>query len=129
MGLQGVLPWQTIGTAESWKSGDELALFYPDPESNAAAPIPSVRLKAYRRGQQDVEYLELLRRRSDMPPWMLGNWLRDVMDWTSVREGTAVQGGEDAGRVKYRELKSEDFAHLRSFVARAYQGTANSSRK
>ena len=129
MGLQGVLPWQTIGTAESWKSGDELALFYPDPESNAAAPIPSIRLKAYRRGQQDVEYLELLRRRSDMPPWMLGNWLRDVMDWTSVREGTAVQGGEDAGRVKYRELKSEDFAHLRSFVARAYQGTANSSRK
>src|SRR5262249_49346403 len=29
LGADGVLPWQTIGTENSWKQADELALFYP----------------------------------------------------------------------------------------------------
>ena len=29
LGADGVLPWQTIGTADSWKKADELSLFYP----------------------------------------------------------------------------------------------------
>ena len=53
------------GNAGSWDRADELALFYPawrtsrDKRSGAGPPIPSIRLKAYRRGQQDVEYLTL----------------------------------------------------------------------
>lgn len=121
MGLQGVLPWQTIGSNDSWKQGDELALFYPDPASSSASPIPSVRLKAYRRGQQNVEYLEALRRQLDIPHWMLGNWVRDVIDWNSVREGTGIQGGEDAGRVRYRSLVPEDFGYLRRFIGQIHQ--------
>ena len=31
LGADGVLPWQTVGNAESWRKGDELALFYPLP--------------------------------------------------------------------------------------------------
>ncbi|HEX5446881.1 MAG TPA: SGNH/GDSL hydrolase family protein, partial [Pirellulales bacterium] len=29
LGADGVLPWQTIGTADSWKRADRLSLFYP----------------------------------------------------------------------------------------------------
>ncbi len=29
LGMDGVIPWQTIGRAESWTKGDELALLYP----------------------------------------------------------------------------------------------------
>ena len=58
-GLNGVLPWQTIGTIDSWTKADELALFYPG-QNETEPPVPSVRLKAFRRGQQDVEYLNRL---------------------------------------------------------------------
>src|SRR5262249_13344005 len=60
IGCDGVLPWQTVGRDASWKEADTLALFYPARTKAEAGPIPSVRLKAYRRGQQDVEYLTLL---------------------------------------------------------------------
>lgn len=55
LGADGVVPWQTIGTAASWQAPDQLALFYPTPQG----PVPSVRLKAFRAGQQLVEYLTL----------------------------------------------------------------------
>lgn len=53
LGADGVVPWNTIGKAESWKTPDELSLFYPGPDG----PAPSLRLKAFRAGQQLVEYL------------------------------------------------------------------------
>ena len=60
LGADGVIPWQTVGNAESWNQADELSLFYPGTVAGSrAGPIPSIRLKAYRRGQQDVEYLTL----------------------------------------------------------------------
>ena len=58
-GLNGVLPWQTIGTRNSWSRADDLALFYPGQKQDDA-PVPSIRLKAFRRGQQDVEIMNLL---------------------------------------------------------------------
>jgi hypothetical protein len=45
--------WQTIGTAKSWQKADDLSLFYPTPHG----PVPSLRLKTFRAGQQLVEYL------------------------------------------------------------------------
>jgi hypothetical protein len=55
LGADGVVPWQTIGKAEAWKTPDHLALFYPTPDG----PVPSLRLKAFRAGQQLTEYLTL----------------------------------------------------------------------
>ncbi len=53
LGGDGVVPWQTIGHADSWTKPDALALFYPTP----TGPVPSLRLKSFRAGQQLVEYL------------------------------------------------------------------------
>ncbi len=55
LGADGVVPWQTIGTKESWKNTDTLALFYP----TDFGPVPSIRLKSFRAGQQLVEYLTM----------------------------------------------------------------------
>ena len=55
-GSAGVLPWQVIGTAESWRKADATCLFYPTDKG----PLPSVCLKAFTRAQQDIEYLERL---------------------------------------------------------------------
>src|SRR4029077_15259452 len=61
-GVDGVLPWQTIGTDASWKKADTLSLFYPGAPAGLKEPVASIRLKSYTRGQQDVEYLTLLAR-------------------------------------------------------------------
>jgi hypothetical protein len=55
LGADGVVPWQTIGKADSWQTPDELSLFYPTPNG----PVPSLRLKSFRAGQQLVEYLTI----------------------------------------------------------------------
>ena len=55
LGADGVVPWQTLGTEKSWQKADELSLFYP----TAEGPVPSLRLKTFRAGQQLVEYLTM----------------------------------------------------------------------
>jgi hypothetical protein len=55
MGADGVTPWQTIGKDDAWSMPDELSLFYP----TSAGPMPSLRLKSFRAGQQIVEYLTM----------------------------------------------------------------------
>lgn len=55
LGGDGVVPWQTIGKPAAWRTPDHLALFYP----TATGPVPSLRLKAFRAGQQLAEYLTL----------------------------------------------------------------------
>ena len=84
-GADGVIPWQTVGTIDSWKQADELALFYPHPgrdqaggpgTSKSLPPVPSIRLKSYRRGQQDVEYLTLWSQLHTEPRWAAGNQMR-----------------------------------------------------
>ena len=120
MGIDGVLPWQTIGTTESWNQADELSLFYPPQAvsrgrgSRASdAPIPSVRLKAYRRGQQDVEYLTLWTQLHNQPRWAAGQQVRTALNLAGKRQGTGFTGGEDAGTIDYGRLRPRDVWALR----------------
>ncbi len=71
-GAIGVLPWQTIGGKGCWQAAQQTALFYPD----NGGPRPSVRLKAFRRGQQDVEYLTLLCQTYGYPAYVVADWLK-----------------------------------------------------
>ena len=71
-GADGVLPWQTIGRSESWKSADELSLFYPHPTDPKQPPMPSIRLKAYCYGQQDVEILAALAKKFSQDRYAFG---------------------------------------------------------
>ena len=59
-GLDGIVPWQTLGKQRSWTDADQNALLYPGETIGKPGPLPSIRLKAFRRGQQDVEYLNIL---------------------------------------------------------------------
>jgi hypothetical protein len=120
LGSDGVLPWQTIGNAESWIRADELSLFYPGRGTGqAAAPIPSVRLKAYRRGQQDVEYLTLWSQRHNQPRWAVGQQIRSILSLTGKRQGTGFTGGEDAGRIDYGRLRPREVWALRVALGEA----------
>ncbi len=118
MGADGVLPWQTIGRPESWKQADPLSLFYPGLEKGAD-PVPSVRLKAYRRGQQDVEYLTLWRLLQKEPQGAVGQSVREALRLAGERSGTPLGGGEDAGRFEYRRLLPQDAWALRTRIGQA----------
>ncbi|MDX2035331.1 MAG: DUF4091 domain-containing protein [Isosphaeraceae bacterium] len=111
LGTDGVLPWQTIGTAESWKRADTLSLFYPS-RGPGHEPIPSVRLKAFRRGQQDVEYLTWLVKISGLPRWAIARAVREHSALRGERRSTGF-AGEDAGVLEYDQMTTQQLWTLR----------------
>jgi len=119
-GLDGVIPWQTVGRGDSWDVADPLALFYPGRRSRE--PAPSVRLKAFLRGQQDVEYMALLARSTGQPRWALGGRVREALDLNGVRGASATVSVEDAGTVRYDRLRPQDLWALRVRVGRVLSG-------
>lgn len=116
LGADGVLPWQTIGEAGSWTKADELSLFYPG--HDGGPPVPSVRLKAYRRGQQDVEYLTLFSQTTGSPRWAVASQVRETLKLAGERRGTG-SAGEDAGRIDYDKLAPSDLWSLRMRIGTA----------
>jgi hypothetical protein len=116
LGCDGVLPWQTMGSGDSWRRADDLALFYPP--RGFGEPVPSIRLKAYRRGQQDVEYLTLLAQVLRQPRWAVAQRVREELRLAGTRAGTGFRG-EDAGVVRYARLLPEDVWRLRVRVGSA----------
>jgi hypothetical protein len=117
MGTDGVLPWQTVGNAGSWDRADELSLFYPG--RGGPGVIPSIRLKAYRRGQQDVEYLTLWALLRHEPRGAVGRQVRDALNLAGARHGTGLDVAEDAGRIDYARLRPQDLWALRVRIGEA----------
>ena len=119
LGADGVIPWQTIGTADSWRKADDLALFYPGREPGAG-PVPSARLKSYLRGQQDVEYLTLWALTAGEPRRAVGRRVREALRLDQAeRRGTGAAVAEDAGRIDYARLRPGDLHALRVRLGRA----------
>ena len=112
LGSDGVLPWQTIGNGDSWRRADPLAVFYPGRDAGEHEPIPSIRLKAYRRGQQDVEYLTLLAQVQREPRGAVGQSVRQALHLSGRRKSTGFSG-EDAGLIDFAQLKPQDEWALR----------------
>ena len=121
LGADGILPWQTIGTADSWKSSDAIALFYPKPrEADEDLPevLPSLRLKGYRRGQQDIEYLTLLQKKLNRPRRDIEGLVRANLNLVSKN---CVNSVEDAGTLSCDAVSVRDLWQFRMNIARALQ--------
>ncbi|HWB14158.1 MAG TPA: hypothetical protein VG826_33335 [Pirellulales bacterium] len=119
LGADGVLPWQTIGNDESWRQADTLALFYPGKPAGYDEPIASLRLKAFRRGQQDVEYLTLFSQLKAVPRWQIGEEVRSRLGLAGRRTSSGVPAAEDAGVIHYGELQPEALWWLRTTLGEA----------
>ncbi|MDA0840111.1 MAG: DNRLRE domain-containing protein [Planctomycetota bacterium] len=107
IGSNGNLPWQTIGRANSWKEADRLSLFYPGEYVGSREPIPSIRLKIWRRGQQLTEYFTLWKQLSNEPQWSIERAVRTELQLQTEARGTGFTGGEDAGVLHFTGLKPE----------------------
>ena len=126
LGGNGVIPWQTVGRHESWEKGDALSLFYPGSKWGESLPYPSIRLKAYRRGQQDVEYALLLCQAAEenhLPRCSIRRMIGKTVPLKGEHRATDFTGGEDAGVTRFDSLKPQDLWKLRIRMARAVEGT------
>jgi hypothetical protein len=116
LGADGVVPWQTIGTDDSWTRPDTLCLFYPT--SDATAPVPSLRLKAFTAGQQLVEYATLLQ--------YAGGYRREDVA-RLVRQSLGLDGAlrkkseDDAGTIEYAAVPPQALSAFRHRLAAAVE--------
>jgi hypothetical protein len=125
-GSIGVLPWQTIGSQGCWDKGQSTCLFYPPDKDHPLSP--SVRLKAFTRGQQDIEYLTLLGSACDLAPDTVAGGVRQVVNLSGKVHKTSV---DDAGTIRFDKADPVSLWALRTRVgamvsakAPAYQRVA-----
>jgi hypothetical protein len=115
-GADGIVPWNTIRGMEAWDRAEPLTVFYVGRKFGVDEPFPSLRLKAFRRGQQDMEYLLLLARKKG---WDREAVTRAIAAAAQLEVGIAQQSEEDAGAVTFRGAGDRDFERLLGRVAAA----------
>ena len=117
-GARGVVPWQTVNRdGSAMTKADQLGLFIFT-KTAAGEPVirHSMRLAAYRRAEQDVEYLELLRAKRGLGEAALGRFIDHYLNL----EGTvATAYAEDAGTPEYGQVTPESLRQLREAAAAA----------
>jgi hypothetical protein len=111
LGCDGVVPWQTLGNDKSWTQADPLALFYPGSPAGVTGPVPSLRLKAFRQGQQTVEYCALWRAGTGRPRWAVEDAVRGLLRFEGQVRKTSA---EDAGTLDYRQTDAARLWDLRA---------------
>ncbi len=108
-GGAGVVPWQTVGTKDSWNRLDPLSVIYPTDQG----PVASLRLKSFREGEQLIEYLAAFEQLSGIGRDAMRNDLFKVLSL----EGSTIKSSEiDAGSVQYESLSFEPLDRLREAI-------------
>ncbi|MDP2999362.1 MAG: DUF4091 domain-containing protein [Bryobacterales bacterium] len=115
-GGEGIVPWNAVRGAEAWDRAEQLTVFYTGRKFGQNQPFASLRLKAFRRGQQDIEYLVLLSKRAGWDRDAVTKAVSGALDLS----GTFRQAGEDdAGTTDFRAVKDAHLESLRQRVARS----------
>jgi hypothetical protein len=117
-GADGIVPWNTVRGAESWNRAEPLTVFYPAAKFGSKEPFASLRLKAFRRGQQDVEYMVLLSKRAGWDREAVTHAVSGALDLSSDFKQTSE---EDAGTMDYRRTRDEQLEGILHRVARALE--------
>jgi hypothetical protein len=115
-GGDGLLPWNAVRGAQAWDRAEPLTVFYPGSKFGRREPFASLRLKAYRRGQQDVEYLALLASQSG---WDRDAVTRAVLGDLNLSADVVRTSDEDAGTQRFRSVRDEQLEAMRQRVAAA----------
>ncbi|MEY4133366.1 MAG: hypothetical protein RL592_1424 [Verrucomicrobiota bacterium] len=106
LGADGVVPWQTIGKKDALTKPDDLAVLYPGPNG----PLPSLRLKSFRAGQQLAEYLTMYAAASGQDRDAIG---AAVLALPGLRAGTIRTSADDAGSSAFGQEAGRSVTELR----------------
>ena len=110
-GATGIVPWQTVNkNGKAMTEADQLGLFVFSKGDN----YQSLRLKAYRRAEQDIEYLLLLQKKMN---WINGELCKFIEHYLPISGKTVKKFTEDASTRKYSGLSPENFRKIREAAA------------
>ena len=115
-GADAIVPWQTIGSDENYTRPEETALLLPGKRFGIEGPVASLRLKALRRAQQDVEYLTLLAAAKGWDRDQVGAAAAGLLKIDAAFHQSDAQ---DAGSYRFGPMRAVDFADLRRSAASA----------
>jgi Family of unknown function (DUF6067) len=113
-GGDGFLPWNSLGNDRAFDQPTPTAILYPGKRLGFDVPLASLRLKAFRRSQQDVEYLILLAKQMG---WDRAQTAAALAPLLPLDARTQQSSDNDAGRTVFDGLSSDMFARLRASVA------------
>lgn len=94
-GASGLAAWQTIASPNQWSQGSETAVLYPAKNGRI---LPSIRLKAFRQGEQMIEYLTLLGDTYKQPQFAVAAGMKQAIDLTSAVHKSYE---DDAGTARF----------------------------
>lgn len=115
-GADGIVPWNTVRGAEAWDRAEPLTVFYVGKKFGVDEPFDCLRLKAFRRGQQDAEYMAMLARKKG---WDRDAVARAIAGSLDLSEQTGRQPEEDAGSIRFDRLDDAQLDQLRLRIAAA----------
>jgi len=115
-GADGIVPWNTVRGAEAWNRAEPLTVFYVGAKFGSKEPFGSLRLKAFRRGEQDIEYLVLLSQRAGWSRDAVTHAVTNILDLSGEFKQTYA---EDAGRFDYRRVPDSQLESVLSRVVQA----------
>ncbi len=115
-GADAIVPWQSIGEDKNFDVAEDTALLLPGTRFGIRGPIASLRLKALRRAQQDVEYLDLLAKQEGWDRQQIGAVLPEYL---SLNLTSMKANDSDAGSYQFGPMRADDFDAMRWTVAAA----------
>jgi hypothetical protein len=113
-GADAIVPWNSIGSDENYTKPGATALLLPGKRFGITGPVASLRLKALRRAQQDVEYLAALAKAKGWDRDQVAAALRDILP---LKGEFRQKDSEDAGSFSFGTLKPETVGAFRRAVA------------
>ncbi|HXB71665.1 MAG TPA: hypothetical protein VNY05_25740, partial [Candidatus Acidoferrales bacterium] len=115
-GADAIVPWNTVRGMEAWDRAEPLTVFYVGKKFGLNQPLDCLRLKAFRRGEQDVEYMTLLARKKGWDRDAVAHAVAGALD---LSEETRRQYEEDAGGIRFDGIADTQLDQLRRRVAAA----------
>ena len=112
-GGDGLLPWNSIGTEGSITKPDQTGILVPGRKFKETV-VGSLRLKALRRGQQDVEYLIHLAKKKGYDREQIRDLVLKELNLSSTIKQKFI---DEAAQVEFTNLSAEKFGKLREKIA------------
>jgi len=115
-GADAIVPWNTVRGMEAWDRAEPLTVFYVGKKFGLNQPFDCLRLKAFRRGEQDVEYMTLLARQKGWNREAVSHAIVSLLD---LSEDTRRKYEEDAGSLSFDKIADMQLDQLRLRIAAA----------
>jgi len=115
LGCDGGLAYWTSFQGNKWDQADRLALVLSGAHGYKALAVPTDRIAAQRRAQQDIELLNLLAKKKG---WSRRRVARAVAAAVNLESSTVARGADDPGSTSFAGIRADDLAAIRLAVLR-----------